>query len=137
VIILLIPTTASLGTTTAQTNTHNEDDFIISITGGLKVTAIIMNNGTNNTSNVVVTLHVRGGVLKRINTTITDTVTIPSRGVAIISTTTLLGLGPITIIVSANATKKTAQGMQIIMFSKVMDDTWTMLAERNTNRASL
>jgi hypothetical protein len=145
IMLLLIPTTVALGKTTAPTGTYDKDDstgslyvfrpdpredtFFISITGGLGVSAIIMNNGTTDATGVAVTLHVEGGVFRRINTTITDTVNIPARGVAVISTGKLLGLGRVTITASANTTEKTAQGIQLLLFSKVLDDTWNWLAE--------
>ena len=133
VIVLLISTPVAFGSTVYIFGIESveEDDFLITITGGIGFSAVIYNNGTMNSTNVAVMLHVAGGFLERINQTITDTVNIPARGVAIISTGMLLGLGRVTITASANTTEKTAQGLQIITFSKVKDDTWKMIAESN------
>jgi len=140
VMVVLILTTASHGNITASIGMYDEegsagfkdiyssesreDDFYISLNGGMGFSAVIYNKGTSDSTNVAVTLHVEGGFLQQIDKTITDTVNIPARGVAIISTGILLGLGPITITASANTTAKTERGIQILFFSKVLDETW-------------
>ncbi|MBN2600242.1 MAG: FG-GAP repeat protein, partial [Candidatus Thermoplasmatota archaeon] len=107
------------------------DDFSIVLFGGLGFTAVIYNNGTSNATDVAVTLQVEGGILKRINKTVTDTVDIPARGIANISTGLFLGLGRVTVTASANATERAVQGVQIVFLSKSYDNTtWARSTER-------
>lgn len=102
-----------------------EEEFFIITEGGLGFTAVFYNNGTTDSNNVSVRLQVQGGILGRINRTITDTVDIPARGIARIFTGLFVGLGQVTITASANATERTVSGFQLVIISKSYDtSTW-------------
>ena len=96
-----------------------DGEFVIEIKGGLGVQAIITNNGSSKTTNVSVNLHVEGGILGKINTTIAETLDIPTGESATVSTGIFLGLGPIAITVEVGDVTKTAEGLHLIIFSLI------------------
>ena len=94
-------------------------DLIFSIAGGFGVKIKITNNGTTDAHDVPWQLHVGGGILGRINTTVNGTIDIPAGISKNVETKMLLGLGPITITVKVANEKKTTRGIQIFIFSIV------------------
>jgi len=96
-----------------------ESNFEISITGGIGVNAVIMNNGTADATGVEWQIHVEGGILGRIYKTVDGTIDIPAGGSKTVGTGMLLGLGPLTIYVNVADIEQTATGTQIIIFSMV------------------
>ena len=76
---------------------------ISGITGGTKLTATITNTGGSAATNVAWTMTITGGILGRINKTYTGNIPTlaPAGGQAIQSTGIILGLGKITIAISA------------------------------------
>ena len=91
----------------------------IDITGGLGVNAVITNHGITNVTNVTWQLHVKGGILGRINKTVNGTIDIPAGGSKTVGTGILFGLGALSITATVAVEEKTAKGTQIIIFSKV------------------
>ena len=99
---------------------------ITSITGGTKVSATITNTGGTAATNVKWTMEITGGILKRINKTYTDTILTldPASPQPIQSTGLILGLGKITITISAvcdeGASKQVSiEGKVFIFFIKI------------------
>jgi len=99
---------------------------ISGITGGTKVSATISNTGGTAATNVKWTMEITGGILKRINKTYTDTILTlaPASPQTIQSTGLILGLGKITITISAvcdeGASKQVSiEGKVFIFFIKI------------------
>jgi len=95
---------------------------ITSIKGGMKVSATISNTGGSNATNVIWTMKVTGGLLKLINKTYTDNISTiaVSGGQVIQSTGLILGLGAITITISAvcneGASKQVTKAGKVLLF---------------------
>jgi len=99
------------------------EDFNFSITGGLGVSAIITNPGTGDARDVPWLIHVEGGILGLVNKVAEGTIDIiPAGQSTSVKTGLFLGFGPILITVRAGASEKTAEGKQVIIFSKVNDE---------------
>jgi len=99
---------------------------ITSIKGGMHVSAVVSNTGDAAATNVEWTMKVTGGILKRINKTYTDTIsTLAIAGQETIQSTGLiLGLGPITITISAAcdegvSKQVSASGKVLLFFIKI------------------
>ena len=90
----------------------------IDITGGIGINAVITNNGTANAS-VVWQIHVEGGILELINTTVNGTIGILAGESKTVRTGLFFGFGPITISVKVADVEETAEGTQFIIFTKV------------------
>jgi len=99
------------------------EDFNFSITGGLGVSVIITNPGTEDARDVPWLIHVEGGILGLVNKVAEGTIDIiPAGQSTSVKTGVFLGFGPILITVRAGASEKTAEGKQVIIFSKVNDE---------------
>ncbi|MCU0850510.1 MAG: PKD domain-containing protein [Candidatus Thermoplasmatota archaeon] len=99
------------------------EDFNFSITGGLGVSAIITNPGTEDARDVPWLIHVEGGILGLVNKVAEGTIDIiPAGQSTSVKTGVFLGFGPILITVRVGASEKTAEGKQVIIFSKVNDE---------------
>jgi hypothetical protein len=90
-----------------------------SIAGGLGLSLKITNNGAVNATNVPWSIHVQGGILGRINKTMSGTVNISAGETIPVGTLKVFGLGAITITVKVADEEKTAKGTQILIFSMV------------------
>jgi len=95
---------------------------ISGITGGTKVAATITNTGGSAATNVAWTMKITGGILGRINKTYTGNIATiaPAAGQAIQSTGLVLGLGAITITISAvcdeGASKQVSSSGKVLIF---------------------
>ena len=98
---------------------------VISITGGLGVTAVIKNTGSAAATNVEAELTVTGGILGLINKNATTAETsLAVDGEMTISSGIILGLGAIEVAVSATCDEGlsadgTASGTQLFIFSRI------------------
>jgi hypothetical protein len=96
-----------------------------SITGGVGVSVLIMNNGDEEAMDIPWLIHVEGGILGLINKTAGGVIdSIPAGQSTTMKTGVFLGLGPISIIARVDALEKTAQGKQVIIVSMLDDETW-------------
>jgi len=99
------------------------EDFNFSITGGLGISAIITNPGTEDARDVPWLIHVEGGILGLVNKVAEGTIDIiPAGQSTSVKTGLFLGFGPILITVRAGASEKTVEEKQVIIFSKVNDE---------------
>jgi hypothetical protein len=93
---------------------------VMSIAGGLGVSAVIKNDGTADATNVDWTIHVTGGILGKINKTATGTIASLAMGAEqTVKTGILFGFGAISITVTADTDSMTAAGKQLIIYTKV------------------
>jgi hypothetical protein len=91
--------------------------FNITINGGLGVHIIITNAGATNATNVPCIIHITGGLLKMINTTIEKTLIIQSGHSVPLKTPILFGVGPLIITVHVIENEYTATGIQFLILS--------------------
>jgi len=99
------------------------EDFNFSIMGGLGVSVVITNPGIEDARDVPWLIHVEGGILGLVNKVAEGTIDIiPAGQSTSVKTGVFLGFGPILITVRAGASEKTAEGKQVIIFSKVNDE---------------
>ena len=99
------------------------EDFNFSIMGGLGVSVVITNPGIEDARDVPWLIHVEGGILGLVNKVVEGTIDIiPAGQSTSVKTGVFLGFGPILITVRAGASEKTAEGKQVIIFSKVNDE---------------
>lgn len=92
----------------------------VTITGGMGASAEITNNGTADATNVTWSIHVQGGLFRRINTTISGTIAVLHPGSSTtVSTGLFFGLGKIHVTAQANAVMSTAEGTQLFIFTMV------------------
>jgi hypothetical protein len=90
------------------------------IQGGLGVNLIITNNGTANAMDVDWQIHVQGGILGRIDMTYSSTIDSIAPGDSIkVGTGMFFGFGTIQITANVDEETKTANGTQLIIFTKV------------------
>jgi hypothetical protein len=98
---------------------------ITSITGGLGITTEVKNTGDCEATNVTTTITVTGGILKKINTTVTDIASLLAiDDVQSVKTGMFIGFGKITITVSSECAEgksctQTKEGFQLFIFSIV------------------
>ena len=93
---------------------------VMSIAGGLGVSAVIKNEGTAGATNVNWTIRVTGGILGRINKTVTGTIaSLAIDAEQTVKSGILFGFGAISITVTADTNTLTAAGKQLIIFTKV------------------
>lgn len=90
------------------------------ITGGLGVSAVIKNVGTENADEVSWTITVTGGVFGFINREKSDTIMdLAVGGEDTINLGTLIGLGPIDIVIAADSEEKMVEGSQLFIFTMI------------------
>lgn len=89
----------------------------LTIKGGLGVSAVVVNNGESEVSDVDVELHVEGGLLGMINETVTETFDIPAGMSKTLSTGLFFGFGDIRISAIADDVEKFSEGMHLFIFS--------------------
>lgn len=90
-----------------------------SVTGGFGVHAHIKNPGITEATDVDVSITITGGILRLINVSYTETISIPAEGDATVSCKPFLGLGPIDITVMINGATSDFQGTQLIILTQV------------------
>jgi len=97
-----------------------QGEISFTLKGGLGVSAVITNNGTEDASDVPWLIHVEGSILGIIKKTKEGTIdNIPAGKSTTVGTGLFLGLGPITITARVGPEEKIATGMQFIVFSMV------------------
>ena len=102
------------------TSVSAPDVKVISITGGLGVTAVIKNEGTAAAENVAWTLSVTGGILGLINKNKGDTIASLGPGQEqTVKSGLIIGLGTIYVTVTAASDTETVQGKQFIIFTTI------------------
>jgi subtilisin family serine protease len=94
-------------------------DLKIDIRGGLRVKAVIKNQGTSDLTDVNWQIHVEGGILGLKNKTVSGTVDIPPGKSVRVHTGMLFGRGNIVISVRADIFEKTVTGKQRFIFTKI------------------
>jgi hypothetical protein len=108
-----------LGNDSGSVYVFTKASITCSIAGGLGVNLKITNNGTANVTGVPWQLHVKGGMLGRINKTVNGTIDIPAGGTKTVGTGMLFGFGALSITATVDGIEKTAKGTQIIFISMV------------------
>lgn len=89
------------------------------ITGGLGVSAVVTNNGDNDSQDISVKIHVWGGIFGMINKSVNEMIDISAGESKSVSTGIFLGLDVINIRVKVNNIHKTDEGLQIFIFTFV------------------
>ena len=92
---------------------------IIEIKGGLGVSAVIKNTGTDDATGVDWEIAVEGGILGRIDVAVNGSEDIAAGAEVTVSTGLFFGLGGIEIDVDAGDASESAEGTQIIIFTMV------------------
>jgi subtilisin family serine protease len=92
-------------------------DIKVNIKGGLRVEAVITNEGTSDITGVDWQIHVEGGILGLINKTVNGTVDIKTGESKTVSTELFFGLGGIVISARADIVGKAVKGTQLFIFS--------------------
>lgn len=87
------------------------------VTGGLGVHVKITNDGTADATDVSCTVHVKGGILHRINKTTQETIDVPVNGTNTVDTGMILGLGNIQLTVMVGDQTKTMTGTQLLILT--------------------
>lgn len=115
---------------TGDLNNWTGDTFILkikaekgvvldSVTGLFGVQAHLKNLGTTEATGVNVSIKITGGLLRLINVSYTESISIPAGGDATVSCKPFLGLGPIDITVTVNGVISNYQGTQLIILTQV------------------
>jgi FG-GAP repeat/PKD domain len=91
-------------------------DLSVEISGGMKITVIIKNEGAAPAENISWQILLTGGLLRRINETVQGTSDIPAGGTLTLGKWMLFGFGPITITVRFNGTEVTVKGFLLLFF---------------------
>jgi subtilase family serine protease len=94
-------------------------DIEVDIRGGLRVKAIIRNEGTVDLTNVTWQIQVKGGILGLKNKTVNGTINIPAGKSVRVHIGSLFGLGNIVINIKAGFYEKTVTGKQRFIFTKI------------------
>jgi hypothetical protein len=89
------------------------------VTGGLGMHAHVKNLGTTEATDVTVSITITGGILRLINVSYAETISIPAEGDATVSCKPFLGLGPIDITVTVNGAPSDYQGKQLIILTRL------------------
>jgi len=93
---------------------------IKSISGGIGVSAVITNTGTADATDVEYTITATGGILDKINKEVTDTISSLAIGAEeTISLPMLIGLGKVSITVTAGSASETVEGTQILVYTMI------------------
>jgi len=92
---------------------------IDSISGGIGVNAIIKNTGTGDATDISYTISATGGILGLINSENSGTISIPAGGETTISLPVIIGLGSITITVTADLASSEVEGTQLLIFTQI------------------
>jgi hypothetical protein len=93
---------------------------IKSISGGIGVSAVITNNGTADATDVEYTITATGGILGKIDKEITDTISSLAIDAEVtISLPMLIGLGKVSITVTASSASETVEGTQILVYTMI------------------
>jgi PKD domain/Beta-propeller repeat len=103
---------------------EGENDLNFSITGGIGVSLVITNIGTEDASDVPWLIRVDGGLLGLIQKVTEGSIDVSAGSSATVKTGLFLGIGPFVITARVGALEKTGSGMQIIVFSMIKDQTW-------------
>ena len=94
-----------------------EPDLHIDITtSGIGADTIITNSGTADATDVIWQIHVEGGLLGLINTTVDGTIDTPMGESRTASSDLFLGLGPFTVTAKADDTEETASGIILLFY---------------------
>jgi len=92
---------------------------IDSISGGIGVNAVIKNTGTGDATDISYTISATGGILGLINSENSGTISIPAGGETTISLPMIIGLGSITITVTADLASSEVEGTQLLIFTQI------------------
>jgi len=92
---------------------------IDSISGGIGVNAIIKNTGTGDATDVSYTISATGGILGLINSEDSGIISIPAGGETTISLPMIIGLGAITVSVTAGVASSEVEGTQLLIFTQI------------------
>jgi parallel beta-helix repeat protein len=95
---------------------NESPDLTIDITGGLGINVLITNNGQTDAHNISWWIHVEGGILGLINTTMNGTIDITAGETIPLVSLQLFGLGPITITIKIADIEMTASGFILLFF---------------------
>ena len=90
-----------------------------SISGGIGVNAVIKNTGTGDATDISYTISATGGVLGLINSENSGAISIPAGGETTISLPMIIGLGSITITVTADLASSEVEGTQLLIFTQI------------------
>ncbi len=90
-----------------------------SVTAGLGVQAHLKNLGSTEATDVTVSISITGGILRLINVSHEETISIPANGDATVSCKPFLGLGSIDITVTVNEISSDYTGRQLIIFTQL------------------
>ena len=89
------------------------------VSGGIGVSAIIKNTGSGDATDVSYSISATGGILGKINKVDSGTITVTAGGQETISLPMLIGLGKVTIDVTAGSASETVQGTQILVYTMI------------------
>lgn len=103
---------------------QEENDLNFSISGGIGVSLVITNLGTEDASEVPWLIRVDGGLFGLIQKVAEGSIDVSAGSSTTVKTGIFLGIGPIVITARVGAVEKTGSGKQIIVFSMVNDETW-------------
>ncbi len=92
---------------------------IDSISGGIGVNAVIKNTGTGDATDISYTISATGGILGLINSENSGTISIPAGGETTINLPMIIGLGSITITVTAGLASSEIEGTQLLIFTQI------------------
>ena len=87
------------------------------ISGGMGISAEIKNTGSADANDVSYSISATGGILGKINKADSGTITVTNGGQEIISLPMIIGLGKVSITVTAGSASKTIDGTQILVYT--------------------